>query len=95
MRPSLALLLLVACGPQPAPEPPPGDACAAAERTLQRLNCPEGWVSPGPDRIPGTLDDRSFSEECRLLEADFPGLAQPGCIAEATSCEQAHSCSGE
>lgn len=92
---ALVLLGVLACGTlPPRPEPDAGATCEQAEQRIAQL-CPDYEPSPGPDGVLGTGDDRSFADECKLLEEDFPGLAQPSCIVEAADCESARACAGE
>jgi len=92
----LIALLVVACGPLPPVQPPtpvPGAGCTAACDRMTALLYPGHDGSPGPDRTPGTADDRTCAEVCAEYRELGPGFSwDTECIAGATSAEQVDAC---
>lgn len=98
---SLGLVLWLAscgtgCGPLPPVEPPrpvPGAGCTDACERMALIDYPGHGGSPGPDRTPGTADDRTCAEVCaEYRELGFGFAWDTECLAGARNTAEADAC---
>lgn len=95
----LGILFLAGCtDPKnpPAPPPPTGDDCRAAEVNLQRLakefGCKNGLGQPtGSPNAKG----ETYAFVCERVEREGKVSMRSSCVASAKSCEEERSCQSQ
>jgi hypothetical protein len=86
----LVALLAIGCGDGLQPIPPPTDSgsCGAAGAQLEKLECKDRRGRP----MWKNLDGEPFSKTCEKAEEEGSAYLQPGCVAAATTCDEALRC---
>ncbi len=86
----LVALLAVGCGDGLVPIAPPTDSgsCGAAGTQLEKLQCKDREGNP----MWKNLDGEPFSKTCEKAEEEGNAFLEPGCVAAASTCEEAIKC---
>lgn len=93
----LAIGLMACKEPKtPAPPPPTGDDCKAAEANLQQLSNTQGCKDPlgNPLGAPNKLGE-SYALICERVEREGKVSMRSACVAAAKSCKEVDTCQSQ